>query len=254
MKKAISAVIITKNEEENITACLESIAEVVDEIIVVDHNSSDRTAEIARNNGATVITAEWNTYGISKNLGNQHAKNDWILSIDADERLSPELQTSIAKCGLDESHIYALDRCTYYNHKAIKFGSWYPDWKKRIFNKRHTQWSENKVHEYLIIPNNASVVRLKGYLNHFSFKNKSDLDRRMTLYAKLKAMEMVEKDQQLSPFKVYFGPFLRFIKSYILKLGFLHGKLGWIIANEEAKMVRKRYQFYEHLKMKSDKT
>lgn len=246
----ISAVIITKNEEKNIAQCLQSLIEVVKEIVVIDAYSTDKTIEIAEKIGAKVFQKEWKGYSQNKNFGNDLAKNDWILSIDADEVLSPELITSIHELTLENSKVYSFNRLNNYCGQWIKYSNWHPDWKIRLFNKKQVTWSGDFVHEKLTFDKHITVVRLAGLLYHYSYQNSEDHWQRIEKYAQLSAQQLFQDGKKATFVKLWLSPIARFIKTYFFKKGFLDGKAGWIISVRNAYLVNRKYRLLQEMQTK----
>lgn len=246
-----SAVIITKNEVENIEPCLKALTKITNDIVVIDGDSTDGTVALCEQYGARVFKNEWLGYAATKNLGNTKAHNDWILSIDADEVLSEELIRSIQTLMPLENNVYALDRISSLYGKWIHYSGWYPDWKPRFFNRNQVQWQGDYVHETLNIPKNIKVKKLKGKLWHYTYKNEEDHKNRLERYAQLAAAEMYAKGKKPTFIKRIFSPLARFFKHFILQKGFLDGKSGWIIAKENARMVSKKYALLKEKRQRS---
>ncbi len=238
----ISAVIITKNEATNIQKTIEQLLKVVDEIIVIDAFSTDRTKEICERFGAIVYQKDWIGYAQNKNIGNQLASNDWILSIDADEILSDELINSIKNLTLTDNTVYALDRITSYCGKWIKHGDWYPDWKPRLFNKNQVQWQGNFVHETLAIPDHFQITKITGKVFHHSYKSKEEHTSRLEKYSSLAAQDLYNHGKKASTIKIWISPLFRLFKNLIIKKGILDGRAGFQIAYQEAKAVHLKYK------------
>jgi len=238
----ISAVVITKNEAANIERCIKALQQVAKEIIIVDAFSTDQTVSIVQKLNATVIQKRWIGYGYNKNLGNQLASHDWILSIDADEVLSPELITTIRQISLQESTVYSFNRLVNFNGQWVKHSGWHPDWKVRLFNRKQIRWEESAlVHEQLSIPSNFKIISLKGLLYHYSYKDDADHWQRIEHYANLAAQQMASKGKKATFIKLYLSPIARFLRSYLLKKGFLDGYLGWKISYRNAYLVYRKY-------------
>jgi len=239
---AITAVIITKNEEKNIQRCLDSLKPVAEEIIVVDSNSTDNTVALCQQAGARVIVQSWLGYGPQKNLGNNAASHDYILSIDADEALDEQLTQAI----LEEKRkglqgIYQLSRFNYYYGKFIKHGADYPDKKIRLFNKTSTHWDEKDVHETLVIGPDQKITALKGHLLHYTYYRVEEHILKINYYTNLAAQDYIKRGKKASVFKIVFSPLSTFIQSYILKRGFLDGLHGFILAIMHAYAAFARY-------------
>jgi len=238
-----SVVIITLNEASNIEACLKPLLQVSDDIVVVDAHSADGTPALAEALGARVIQSAWMGYSQNKNLGNQAALNDWILSIDADEVLSDELVRTLQNLTPQPNTVYELDRFTNYCGKWIRHSGWYPEWKVRLFDRRRVQWQGDYVHETLAVPAGFKIVRVRGKLLHYSYKTREDHLEREDRYAALSAKELFARGKKTTFFKLWVYPLFRFVRTYFFRLGFLDGKEGWAIALSGARLVRKKYLF-----------
>ena len=231
MSRKLSATIITLNEEKNIERCLISLRDIVDEVIVLDSFSEDRTVEICKSMGAIVVQRKWEGYAASKNFVNSLAKHDYIFSIDADESLDSKLQKAILevkKSGFTD--VYAVNRLTNYCGKWIKYSGWHPDIKTRIFPKERTKWAGAYVHEELEIEGAFKTILLEGNLLHYSYYNFNEHRVRADKYSALTAKKMAEKGKKASLFKPYLSGLGRFIAMFLLKKGFLDGKMGFKIA------------------------
>ncbi len=246
----LSVVIICKDEAYNIAKCLAAATQVSDDIIVVDSGSIDDTISIAHNLGARVFNYDWRGYGANKNYGNDQAKYNWILSLDADEVLSEKLITSINSCTMKDHVIYSLDRMMWYEGQWIKHSGWYPKPVLRLFPKS-IRWDDKPVHESLIIPKGFEVKPLQGILEHYSYRSKADHLDRIGRYAKLTAQEWIARDKKPSLLKRWIGPIFRFIKTYFIQLGILDGRAGLQIALLNYRMIKLRFSYYDQLKNKS---
>lgn len=240
----ISAVIITLNEERNIGRCLQSLSSTVDEVVVVDSFSTDTTADICARYGVRFVAHDWEGYGATKNYANGLATNDLILSVDADEALSPELAASIRrlKDTTIESKVFSMNRLMNYCGRWIRHGGWYPDVKVRLFDRRTTSWTDEKVHETLSFPKECQVQHLEGDLLHYSFYTPEEHRRQMEKFAALSAEEMVAKGRCPSKLDAYIHTGWKFIRDYVFKAGFLDGGAGWTIALDNAYGVWYKYK------------
>lgn len=233
----ISAVIICLNEQTNIERCLNSLS-WVDEIVVYDSGSTDKTIDIARKLGAKVIEGKWLGFGPTKHKATELATNDWILSIDADEevpeKLKNEILTQLSK--LDEKSVYKIPRLSFYLRRWIKHGGWYPDYQIRLFNKKNYQWNDAIIHEKVCSLNNLQpqVKELKCYFNHYVFKNIEHQVQTNNRYSSLQAEKMFADGKAFSCFHFLTKPYVKFIECYFLKLGFLDGWAGYVIARNAA--------------------
>ncbi len=243
----ISAVIITHNESENIRACITSLQAVADEIVVVDAFSDDATVDICVEMGVRVVQRKWQGYSANKNHGNEHASNDWILSIDADEVLSEELIENIKKLQPQKGKVYSLDRISNFCGQWIRYSGWYPDWKIRIFNRTEVHWEGDYVHEHLQIPSHFVEQKLSGKLWHYSYKSMEDHLQRIERYSDLAAQELFAGNKRPSPLRRMLSPYARFWNTFFFKLGFLDGRNGYIISKRNDLMVRKKYHKLEGL-------
>lgn len=237
-----SAVVITFNEAGNIEACLRALLQVTGDIVVVDAFSTDGTPALAESLGARVIQTEWKGYSQNKNLGNQAARFEWILSIDADEVLSEELIQTLNELDPRSGVVYALDRLTNYCGKWIRHSGWYPDWKVRLFDRRQVGWKGDFVHETLAIPEGFHTIRLKGKLLHYSYKTEEDHRQRTDRYAALAAKDLHARGKRATFVKIWLSPAFRFLRTLVFNLAFLDGKEGWRISLSGARLVHRKYR------------
>ena len=252
----VSAVIITYNEEQNIERCLCSLSPVADEIIVVDSFSKDKTTEIAERLGATVYYNEFKGFGSQKCFAISKATNNWVLSLDADEALTPELRQSILEIKQNpEFSVYQVPRLTNYCGKWIWHCGWYPDKQTRIYNRTKGKWVERRVHEFWKLDDDLGRSGyLKGDLLHYSFASINEHLQKIEKYSELAARESVEKGKNTNMFKVYFSPKWHFVNDYFFKLGFLDGFYGYTICRLSAyatflKYSKIRLYYYQKSKL-----
>ena len=222
MNKKISVVIIALNEESNLDLCLTSCKDF-DEIIVVDSGSTDQTIAIAKRHGAIVVHQEWLGFGPQKQFAVNHASNDWVLSVDADEILSQDLIENIFKVTLtDQSVAYSINRRSYFLGKEVKYSGWNPDWIIRLFNKNKCHFTDDLVHERII--GFARLHKLSGLIYHNTYSSENDILEKTQKYGLLgKASRTKNKNK-------YFSALWAFIRTFILKFGFLDGHTGLKIA------------------------
>ena len=226
----ISVIIITLNEEKNLLRCLESVKRIADEIIVVDSASTDNTVTIAESFGAQVFQHAFEGYVKQKQIATGYAKHDWVLSIDADEQLSPELEQSILQLKTNgfTHDAYKISRLTNYCGKWIKHCVWYPDRIVRLFNNHKGNWQGGTVHEAWV-PESKDTPVLKGELFHYSFTTISEHIKKTDKYAELGARDAVSRGKDCSVLKIMVAPNWKFFADYILRLGILDGYYGYII-------------------------
>jgi glycosyltransferase involved in cell wall biosynthesis len=228
----ISAVLVSFNEESNIAAALESVS-WADEIIVVDSQSTDLTRKIAADLGARVIERDWPGFSEQKQFGVDAALNDWILSIDADERVSEELGKEIQGLNLDDREYagYYIPRLSTYMGREIRHSGWYPDRQLRLFDRRRAGWNGRLIHESVKLSAGESAGALQNNLLHFSVENAAAHHKRIgERYAPLAAQHMYGSGRRTTPFNVATAGPAAFVRSYFLKLGILDGFPGFCIA------------------------
>ncbi len=239
----LSVIIITKNEAANIHACLESVA-WADEIIVVDSGSSDATVEICRELGAQVHVHDWPGFGTQKNRALSYATHEWVFSIDADERVTAELQAQLIKAmGDDSKDGFYVPRLSQFCGRFIRYSGWYPDYVLRLFKRTKGRFSDDMVHERVILE--GTEGRLSSPLLHYSYLNKADVQRKTEQYASAGAMQMFENGKVASFADAPVRAGWAFVRTYCLRLGFLDGIAGFNIARMNA---RTTYLKYKQLK------
>ena len=226
----ISACIISFNEEKKIEACLQSLLPVADEIVIIDSQSTDRTLELAGKYTSNIFTQAFLGYGKQKNLALEKASHDWILSIDCDERLSPELQQGILaiKDELGRNDAYSMARKTFYVYRWLNH-CWYPDIKTRLFNRKKAKWAENAVHESVDCEN-AKVARIRGDILHYSFDSISDHLQTIDRFTEIGADELIRDNKRINVLSPLTHASWIFIKLYVLKRGFLDGFAGLTVS------------------------
>jgi glycosyltransferase involved in cell wall biosynthesis len=251
----ITATIITLNEAENIRDACESVS-WADEILVVDSRSTDHTQEIAAGSGARVLINPWPGFSKQKQFAVEQAQYDWIFSLDADERVSPELKESIADVrALDESRCaqgYRIARRAFYMGRWIRGGGWYPDYQLRFFNRRHGHWRERVIHESVVMDPDAQVATLRGDILHYSMRNPAH-HRKMIddRYAPLGAEQMLRDGKHTTQLRMLSAGPLAFLRSYILKGGFRDGAAGLTIAKLAAHHAALKHSLLYQLQKKT---
>lgn len=240
----ITATIITLNEAAHIADCIHSLQGVADEILVGDSGSSDQTVSIAQSAGARVIALDWSGYGATKNCLAEAASNEWILSIDADERLSEDLRNELMQL---KSHglegIYSFPRKNFYGKKWIRFGGWYPDIKKRLYHRRHAAWNLADVHEELEHDASNTVLVLKSNLLHYTLRDPAHHNATIHKYAQLQADRLKKAGKKGGYLKAALHFCTMFFKKLILQGSFLDGKEGMYVAWYSAKARWLKYAF-----------
>ena len=226
----ISATIVTLDEEENIARAVRSV-QFCDEVLVVDSGSEDRTVEIASSLGARVVTNAWPGYAAQKNVAAGLARNSWILSIDADEEVTPELADRIGRLSAEAHGCAGFDfpRLARYCGRWIRHSGWYPDRKVRLYRRDLGQWVGQYVHESVEV--SGPVGHLDGDLLHFTCDTLERHRKNVSRYTDLAAREIQESGRSTPAWKLLLGPPFSFVKSYVLQLGFLDGAAGLRIAS-----------------------
>ncbi|MDX1779047.1 MAG: glycosyltransferase family 2 protein [Thermodesulfobacteriota bacterium] len=240
-RPAISACIITYNEEQNIRECLESL-KWVDEIIVVDSMSTDSTISICREYTDSVIQKTWEGHVKQKNFSINQARNDLVLCLDADERVTPELRKEIEKCLSEDSGEvdgYYCSRHSYYLGRWINHGGWYPDYKLRLFKKSRGKWGGKDPHDKVILE--GTTKYLQSELHHFVYRNLSHQLQTVDNFSTITAQELNNEGEHFTVLKLLSRPTLKFLGTYFLKRGFLDGMPGLIISVVSSFYVFLRY-------------
>ena len=237
----LSACLITLNEEHNLPRALASLKGIVDEIIVVDSGSTDRTSVIARDHGAAFFERVWTDYSEQKNFAAACAKNDWILSMDADEELSSALQTSLLDWKKREPKfsVYEMARKTWYLGAWIKHSGWYPDFQRRVYRRDAAQFS-GIIHESLRFEDKPG--RLNGNLLHYTVRSFAEHEQKVERYAALAAQQMYAAGERSWRSAVWLATPWSWFQNYFLRGGFLDGYRGALIAQMAARAVRIKYE------------
>jgi len=238
----ITATIITKNEEAFIERCILSLKKVADEIIVIDSFSTDKTEEICKNLDVKFYKNAFEGHIQQKNFAISKAKNDYILSLDADEALNDELieEISLLKSNM-KYQAYKINRLNNYMGKWIKHTDWTPDWKIRLFDKNIAKWGGMNPHDYIIVNDGIKVGKLKHRIRHWVIEDIETHSRKANQFSTIGAKSYYERGIRSNFFKIIFNPSWSFIKSYFLKLGFLDGVAGLAIAGISSYTVFLKY-------------
>jgi glycosyltransferase involved in cell wall biosynthesis len=242
----ISATIITLNEEKKVEACLKSLEGVVDEIVVVDSFSTDRTRQICELFGARFMTHPFEGYVAQKNFAMEQASYDHILALDADERLSTELRASILKVKSDWGTFtgYSFNRFNNYCGKWIRFCGWYPDRKIRLWDRRKGRWGGEDPHDKVMLPK-GEVQQLKGDLLHMAYYSVDEHLRQMHKFAEVAAKAKYRNGKRpVFVVHVLLNPVFKFFKKYVLQLGFLDGYYGFVFCATASSL-----NFFKYLRL-----
>jgi hypothetical protein len=230
----LSACLITSNEEENLPRVLSSVEGVADEIVVVDCGSKDRTQVIAREHGAKVVTRAWTNFAEQKNFAAAAANNNWILSLDADEELSPELRGALLawKEKEPEFAVYEFARRTWYLGAWVNHTGWYPDFQRRLFRREAAQFS-GIIHEALRFEGKPG--RLNGDLLHYTLRSVEEHERKVERYTTLAAQQMFAAGRRSWRAAMWFATPWTWFNNFVVCLGFLDGRRGWVISRMAAR-------------------
>lgn len=241
----ISGVIITYNEERNIARCIDSISKVADEVVVVDSFSTDKTKEICKEKGVRFVEHQFENHISQKNFALDQAKYDTVLSLDADEYLSDSLEKSILEIKNNWRYTACrMDRLNSYNGKWIKHGSWRPDTKLRLWDRRVGRWGGENPHDIVVLNEGVYDQKLKGDILHNSYRNSFDVLNKVQRYSEIYASQNSKK-KSIRFAKIVAHTIAAFMKSYFLKLGFLDGYEGFVVA-----MCISNHTFYKYAKVK----
>lgn len=237
---SLSIILITKNEAENIRACIESVA-WADEIVVVDSGSTDDTVAICKELGAQVHVHDWPGFGVQKNRALGYAKKDWVLSLDADERVTPELRAEIEAILKTEqtADSYLVPRLSNYCGRFMYHSGWYPDLLPRLFRRGKARFSDDLVHERLIVE--GSSAKLKGLLLHYAFDGMEEVLHKVNQYSTAGAAMMHKRGRQASLTGAVVRGLWSFFRTYILRGGILDGREGFMLAVSNAEGTYYRY-------------
>jgi len=222
----LSVAIITRNAASQLERCLASVA-FAEEVVVVDSGSTDGTVELAERHGARVVRKEWLGFGAQKQFAVDAASHDWVLCLDADESLSPELREAIVEAlKTPRGLVYAVARRNRFLGRWLKHGEGYPDWNVRLFHREHARWGSEPVHEKVVA--GSPVLRLRGDLLHDSAETLEKYLDKQNRYTSLQAESLRAAGRRANAFQLVLSPAVRFIKFYLWRLGFLDGVPGLV--------------------------
>jgi glycosyltransferase involved in cell wall biosynthesis len=250
----LSVIVITKNEAANIEACLESVS-FADEVIVVDSGSTDATVEVARTLGAKVtVVQDWPGFGPQKNRALALAQGDWVLSIDADERVPVELAREIQNVVLGLTNdAFEVPRLTQFCGQWIRHCGWTPDHVLRLFRRESARFSDDLVHERVVLQPNVNIGRLREPLLHFSYPTPSHYWRKLEQYSQAWAEQRFATGQQTSMVRAGLAGVVAFVRTYFFRLGFLDGAMGFAVCSMQAQAAFGKY-FALYCKNHKDET
>jgi glycosyltransferase involved in cell wall biosynthesis len=242
-RPGLSACIIARDEEDRLPACLDSLG-FCDEILVVDSHSRDRTREVAAERGARVIVREWPGHVAQKEFAIREARHDWVLCVDADERISPALAEEIVRLRqvrFDGCAGYYLPRLSRYLGRWIRHGTWYPDWKLRLFDRRRGRWGGRDPHDRVELERDAATRRLRGEMLHDPYRSFAEHLATIDRYTTTMAEQLHADGRRARLSDIALRPPLRFLGFYVLRGGCLDGWRGLLLAYLAAHYVRLKY-------------
>jgi len=222
----LSVVLIAQNAAHQLEECLASAA-FADEIVLVDSGSTDATRQVAHKHGARVVAKDWLGFGRQKQFAVEQARHDWVLCLDADERVSPELRASIERAlAAPVAPVYRMARCNRFLGRWLRHGEGYPDWSPRLFERHNARWSDDPVHEKVLYA--VTPGTLEGDLLHDSAEDLGRYLDKQNRYTTLAAEQLYERGREAGAFELLASPAVRFLKFYVLRLGFLDGIAGLV--------------------------
>lgn len=238
----LSACIVAMDEEDRLPACLASL-DFCDEIVVVDSHSKDRTRELAAAHGARVIERDWPGHVLQKEFAIRAARHDWVLCLDADERVSPELREelrALKASGFLAHTGWRMPRLSSYLGRWMRHGAWYPDWQLRLFDRRRARWGGRDPHDHVEVAE-GSVGTLSGRILHHPYRSFAEHLRTIDKYTTIMAEGMHARGERARARDLVLRPTARFVRSYFVKLGFLEGWRGLVQAYLAAHYGRLKY-------------
>ena len=237
----LSAIIICKNEEKDIEGAIQSLL-WADEILIVDSYSTDKTLAIAGNYPVKILQRTFANYSRQRNWALDQSTNDWILMLDADERITPELENEIKDLlsGVPQKSAYTIYRSNFFMGKEVRYSGWQNDWVVRLFDKNKNRYSDKNVHEELITKD-GNPGRLKNKMLHYTYRSLPHYLEKWNIYSTLSAIDKVDRTKEVSLYHWRMKPTFRFFMHYFLKLGILDGKVGFVISYLSASSVFMRY-------------
>jgi glycosyltransferase involved in cell wall biosynthesis len=252
MQIQLSVVIITFNEEKNIARCLDSIVEVADDVVVVDSYSTDKTKEICLDKNIRFVEHPFDGHIEQKNWAISQAKHQHVLSLDADEALTPELQEEIKAIKNNwQADGYRFNRLTNFCGTWIKHCGWYPDKKLRLWDTTKGKWGGDNPHDKVIMEKGATTKHINADILHYSFYTIEQHLKQIDYFTDISSKAAFEKGKTSNGFKIFYKSSFKFIRDYILKLGFLDGYHGYVVCKNSAYAKRLKYFKLRELNRKS---
>ena len=247
MTVKISACMITKNEAHNISRAIKS-CNAFDEILIIDSESSDNTTKIAESMGARCIVQTWLGFGEQKQRAVEYCSNDWILSLDADEELTPALVERIRSLDLsDDAEAFSIKRVSFFLGKPVRFSGWQNDYVVRLFNRTHAYFSPRLVHEQIM--GYKKVTTLTGpAIKHYSYQSVADVEKKVDLYSELGAKELLKtRKTKFRSWIIFVKSIFAFIRTFFIRLGILDGFTGFKISLMNTRATLLKYQKFNQL-------
>jgi len=239
-KEKVTAIIPTFNEEVHIEEAIQSVS-FADEIIIIDSFSTDNTIDLAEKYDVRILQRVFDDFSSQKNYAIDLAKHNWVYILDADERISKELQNEIKEClrNPNQKVGFYIHRTFYYHNKKIKYGGWQRDKVLRLFRKDKCRYNGALVHE--IIEYDGEVGIMKNKIDHYSYSGFEHYENKLMHYATLRALSLYQKKKSATFFHLHIKPPVRFLIDYFLRLGIFDGKEGMILASHQYRGVKARY-------------
>lgn len=236
----ITVVILTKNEEENIVDVIKNAQRLTSSVLIVDSGSEDRTIELAEKNKAAVIYRNWdNDFAAQRNFALKYVVTEWVMYLDADERMSADLISDVKKVVNEDLALYKIERRNNAFGKSFKYGVLGPDSVVRLFPKDKGYW-KGKVHERVICE--LPLKKLCGYIEHYTYKDFDEYLEKMNIYSTIGAVKNFESGKKVKPIKDFIcRPLFAFFKMYFLKRGFLEGWMGFLLCMNYANYTLNKY-------------
>jgi glycosyltransferase involved in cell wall biosynthesis len=242
MSFQFSIIIICRNEAANIEAALNSILLLSDDVVVYDSGSTDGTLELLQKFPIRLVTGPWEGFGSTRQKAALLSKYDWVLIVDADEVVSPQLATELAEWKAPNTPTaYSIQLHNHIGAVHLCHGTWGHDFRVRLYNRHQARWSDARVHEKLILPEGMAIIPLHYTIRHNTARNMDELAKKLDRYATLTAEEYYRQGKRSTWIKRNLGPLFAFIKSFFLKLGFLDGSAGYHLAHTIARYTRSKY-------------